>query len=133
MYFEKTKSVMNIAIVCAAINLITNYFGIKWFGYVAAAYTTLVCYILMAILHYCSMERMLRKNNIEGKIYDAKIIVAISLIYVLIGTVMGVLSGHLFLRLVVMAILAVVLYLNRSRFTQIIILIKDKKRPTNAR
>lgn len=52
---------MNIAIVCAAINLITNYFGIMWFGYAAVAYTTLACYILMAILHYCSMERMLRK------------------------------------------------------------------------
>lgn len=127
MYFEKTKSVMNIAIVCAAINLITNYFGIMWFGYAAVAYTTLACYILMAILHYCSMERMLRKNNIKGKIYDAKIIVAISLAYVLIGTVMGVLSGHLFLRLIVMAILAVVLYLNRSRFTQIFVLIKNKR------
>lgn len=127
MYFEKTKSVMSIAIVCAAINLITNYFGIMWFGYAAAAYTTLACYILMAILHYCSMERMLLKNNIEGKIYDAKIIVAISLAHVLIGTVMGVLSGHLFLRLIVMAILAVVLYLNRSRFTQIFVLIKNKR------
>lgn len=127
MYFEKTKSVMNIAIVCAAINLITNYFGIMWFGYAAVAYTTLACYILMAILHYCSMERMLRKNNIKGKIYDAKIIVAISLAYVLIGTVMSVLSGHLFLRLIVMAILAVVLYLNRSRFTQIFVLIKNKR------
>lgn len=67
------------------------------------------------------------KNNIKGKIYDAKIIVAISLAYVLIGTVMGVLSGHLFLRLIVMAILAVVLYLNRSRFTQIFVLIKNKR------
>ena len=74
------------------------------------------------------MERMLRKNNIDGKIYDAKIIIAISLAYVLIGTVMGVLSSYLILRLIVIGILAVVLYFNRSRFTQIFMLIKNKKR-----
>lgn len=128
MYFEKTKSVMNIAIVCAALNLITNYFGIKWFGYAAAAYTTLICYILMAVLHYCSMERMLRKNKVNKKIYDSKVIVTISVVFMFVGTIMGVLSGHLILRLIVIVIMAGILYLNRNRFTQIITLVKNKRK-----
>lgn len=128
MYFEKTKAVMNIAVICAVINLVTNYFGIKMFGYIAAAYTTLACYVLMAVMHYCSMEKMLRKNKVNDKIYDAKIIVEISLIYVLIGTIMGILSGHLVLRLAVMTILIIVFYFNRYRFSQIFLLMKNKKR-----
>lgn len=128
MYFEKTKSVLIIAIVCAALNLITNYFGIKWFGYATAAYTTLICYILMAILHYCSMEKILDKNEANKKIYNAKVIIAISVVFMLVGTVMGILSRHLILRLIVIVIMAGLMYLNRNRFTQIISLVKNKRK-----
>lgn len=127
MYFEKTKSVMNIAIVCATLNLITNYFGIKLFGYVAAAYTTLICYVLMAVLHYYSMKKMLRKNKIDNKIYEGKVIAAISLVYVLVGTIMEALSGHLILRLFVIMILTGILYFNRNWFSKIFLLMKSKK------
>lgn len=128
MYFEKTKSVMNIAIICAILNLITNYFGIKWFGYSAAAYTTLLCYILMAVLHYYSMEKMLRKNNVNKKIYDAKVIVAISIFFVVVGAIMGVLKGHLVLRLIIIVIMSLILYFNKNKFSQIISLVKNKRK-----
>lgn len=128
MYFEKTKSVMNIAIICALINIVTNYFGILKFGYVAAAYTTLGCYILMAILHYCAMRRMLNKNGEKEHIYDAKIFVAISVIFVLIGTIMGMLSGHFIIRLCVIVLLLCYFYKSRSKFMEILSLVKNKRK-----
>jgi 1,4-dihydroxy-2-naphthoate octaprenyltransferase len=74
------------------------------------------------------MERMLRKNKVNKKIYDSKVIVAISVVFMFVGTIMGVLSGHLILRLIVIAIMAGILYLNRNRFTQIITLVKNKRK-----
>lgn len=126
MYFEKTKSVMNIAIICALLNIVTNYFGILWFGYVAAAYTTLGCYVLMSILHYISMRKMLKRNGIKDPIYNAKIIIAISIIYILIGAVMGLLSGYLIIRIMLMVVLIVIFYYNRNKFTEIMSLVKHK-------
>ena len=51
-YYEKTWQMSLITIICAAVNLIANYFGIKYFGYLAAGYTTLGCSIIQLILYY---------------------------------------------------------------------------------
>ena len=60
-YHEKTGYIA-IATVCAAlINIVSNYFFIQAYGYVAAAYTTLGTYILYFFFHYF----MARK--IEGR------------------------------------------------------------------
>ena len=52
-YYENTISVMVASVVAAIVNIILNYFGIRLFGYVAAGYTTLICYILMLLIRYC--------------------------------------------------------------------------------
>ena len=76
-YHKKTKSIM-IATACAAVlNLLLNLVFIKLCGYVAAAYTTLVCYIAYCIFHYLNMIRM-EKNDI----YDIKLLCIFSVIYV---------------------------------------------------
>ena len=49
VYYKKTKYVMYPAIIAAVANLVLNYIFIGTFGYMAAAYTTLVSYILMAL------------------------------------------------------------------------------------
>ena len=51
-YYEKTWQMSVITICCAVVNLITNYFGIKYFGYIAAGYTTLLCGAIQAISYY---------------------------------------------------------------------------------
>lgn len=76
-YHKKTKSIM-VATACAAVlNLALNFVFIKLFGYVAAAYTTLICYILYCVFHYINMRRM-EKNTI----YDINLLSVFSIIYV---------------------------------------------------
>ena len=71
-YFEKTKFVMVASIVCAISNVVLNAIFIPKYGFAAAGYTTLACYMLYAIVHYAFMKRIERDEGIDG-IYNGKI------------------------------------------------------------
>lgn len=66
-YEKKTVIISKITIVTTILNLIMNYFGIKIWGYQAAAYTTAIATLLTVIFHYMSTKKM---GN--SKIYDNK-------------------------------------------------------------
>ncbi len=76
-YHKKTKLVMVATVAAAGINLILNYVCINFFGYRAAAYTTLICYILYCLFHYLNMRHVEKE-----RIYDAKVLVIFSVVYV---------------------------------------------------
>lgn len=51
--------------VGAVLNVLLNYLLIPIFGYIVAAYTTLICYVLFMIMHYIFMRKVC-KNKIGG-------------------------------------------------------------------
>lgn len=84
-YYEKTNFIMTASVAGAVLNLILNYFCIRIFGYYAAAYTTLVCYMVYAIGHYLFSCKVC-DDYMDGKrIYDTKILVTISGVFLVIG------------------------------------------------
>lgn len=102
-YFNKTKWVMIASVVAAIANIALNSIFIPLFGFVAAGYTTLLCYVLYAIAHYVFM----RKVNIiymEGyKVYNIKIILAIGFALITVSGVMLLLYNHIIIRYFVLA------------------------------
>ena len=76
-YHKKTLKIMFATLLAAVINVILNYYAIERFGYVAAAYTTLICYVAYCAFHYFNMR------NIEPrKIYDIRFLSIYSMAYV---------------------------------------------------
>ena len=57
-YFEKTFFIMGASVFGALLNVVTNYIFIQKYGYYAAGYTTLVCYLIYAAGHYLLMNRV---------------------------------------------------------------------------
>ena len=57
-YFEKTGFIMAASVTGALINLVTNYIFIQKYGYYAAGYTTLFCYLIYAAGHFLMMNRV---------------------------------------------------------------------------
>lgn len=51
-YYEKTNYIAGGTCAAAVLNIIMNYFGIKYFGSIAAAYTTLIIYLFYFLIHY---------------------------------------------------------------------------------
>ena len=52
-YYHKKTGIISIGTLCAAVlNVCLNYLGIRWFGYKAAAYTTLASYFMLFCFHF---------------------------------------------------------------------------------
>lgn len=64
-YFEKTKLIMFVSCLVAVVNILLNYIFINIFGFVAAGYTTLICYILYFAIHYLIMVRTCKEQQFE--------------------------------------------------------------------
>ena len=83
-YYEKTKMVALISIITALCNVILNYLFIPKFGYIAAAYTTLISYFISTVMHYFISDRIIKKNGIKDEVYSKVSIVILSVITLLV-------------------------------------------------
>ena len=79
-YYEKTVFASIVSVIAALINIVLNYIFIKQYGYQAAGYTTLVCYILFAFTHYLNYRRTCKINPVVAGIYDTKQILKLSIL-----------------------------------------------------
>ena len=131
MNYEKTKSIMIVSMVCAVINIFTNYIFIDKYGYVAAAYTTLFSYMLMAVFHYYAMSYILKKNKISNKIYHISKIIIITILFLIVSIVMALLSEFLFIRLLLMLIILLITYFNLNKIKKYLMPIFNKKKNIN--
>ena len=78
LYFmKKPQYVMIASISTGVLNIGLNYLFIPIYGYVAAGYTTLICYLLQAVMDYLVSYYFLRTN-----VYDMKYLVIISIMVI---------------------------------------------------
>ena len=87
-YYEENFFIMFASVIAAIINIILNYVFIKKFGYLAAGYTTLFCFIVYAISHCIFSKRVLKKHVNKSYLYDNKFIFLIGIIVVILCSVM---------------------------------------------
>lgn len=71
-YYEKTKFIMFASVFAALLNIALNYIFIRLFGYLAAGYTTLVCYAIYVLCHYICMKRICDVEFPGIRIYNPK-------------------------------------------------------------
>ena len=71
-YYEKTKFVMVASCSGALLNILLNYIFIGLYGYYAAGYTTLICYMVFSFAHYLAYKKIVDNNLELEKIYDIK-------------------------------------------------------------
>lgn len=84
-YFEENKYVTYASIGGAALNIVLNYFFIQLYGFIAAAYTTFVCYLCFTVFHYFFMKKVCQKHNYSENVYDNKSVFMISSLVITIS------------------------------------------------
>lgn len=89
-YFEKTSYLMAASSISAILNLLLNLMFIPIFGYLVAAYTTLVCYAILLVVHYLFSHKICLKQFGED-VYNWKGILSIILIMFL-GSIISLVS-----------------------------------------
>lgn len=133
-YYEKTLFIMSVSVVGAALNIILNYIFIPRFGYIAAGYTTLVCYVVFSIGHFVFM-RVICRDNCNG-IYpcNSRVVVCIALVFLVTGFLMLFTYKHFLVRYGIIGFMAVIVFANGRRlkdiFMQLSNLKKERKKDT---
>lgn len=125
-FFEKKKFTMYVSIGCAAIKVLLNFICIKAFGYIAAAYTTLFCYILFAAAHYIYMTVSVRKELNTKNVFDTKRIVFISVALVFFGLIVVLLYDMFIIRYLILLICMILAVWKRNQLMSFFKAIKKK-------
>lgn len=113
-YYEKTQYMMIASVLGAGLNIVLNYIFIRIYGYLAAGYTTLVCYVCFSFVHCLLMMNILKKEAPGVKIYDLRIILGISFGFVILGFGFMFLYNYPIIRYAVMLIIVIVVFIKRK-------------------
>ena len=114
-YFEKNKFSMFISLPVAGLNILLNFIGIHLFGYIAAAYTTLICYIVFSFSHYFYMKKSIMASEKIEKIFEFKRILILSIFVLIVGFAIIYLYNSYVIRYCIIAFVAIVTYCNRKK------------------
>ena len=119
-YHKKQKNIAFGTIVAALVNVILNLIFIPIFGYVAAAYTTLIGYILLYIIHFLFVKRLGCSDW-----YDNKFFFKVSIISIIFIPICNILYTYNILRYIVFSV--IILYLSVVSIKNFKLLIKSLK------
>ena len=124
-YYQKTGFIAIATCVCAILNLILNYFGIKMYGYYAAGYTTLICYVGLALLHYIFYKKVLKEVGYEENMYDVKLIVFSSVIVISIMIIMVLTYGQVWIRYGLLTAIACIVIIFKNKILEAILALRE--------
>ena len=97
------------SVIAALLNVVLNYLMINTYGYMAAAYTTLVSYIVMAILLAIWANREFKKNvTAVDFVYDNKMILMMSVMTLVISMLAILIYDYAFVRYAVVTLIFIV-------------------------
>ncbi len=102
-YCKKTVGMAIASASAAVLNYVLNYLLITRFGYVAAAYTTLISYLWLMIFHMFLVKRMNMSH-----VYNSKLIICIISMLILIITLINITYTFNFARYVVLAVYIII-------------------------
>ncbi|ELC8330626.1 lipopolysaccharide biosynthesis protein [Clostridium perfringens] len=114
LFFEKSNYIMLGSLGATVINLILNFIFIQIFGYEAAAYTTLTCYLLLALFHYMMMKKVCNEQKINEQIFDIKFIFLLTIIVILLSFGIMLLYNFFILRYIFISILIIFIFMQRK-------------------
>lgn len=101
-FYKQNKNVMYATMAAAAINILLNAIFIPIFGFIAAAYTTLVGYLVLSIMHY-----LLAKHILSPLPYNILPILICSFVVLLMMVISVVLYRFIIVRYTIVALFIV--------------------------
>ena len=126
MYFEETKKVMVASIAAALLNVVLNALLIPVYGYIAAAFTTLICYIFLAVFHYFMAKKVLKQHGMPMELFDGKTILVISFSLLFFLIAFEYLYTKTILRYIAVGTVLILMIIKRTYFYNLLKTIKKK-------
>ena len=119
-YYEKTKLIAAATSAGAVLNIILNYIFIKIFGYCAAGYTTLVCYMAFAAFHMYFMRKICREQLNNEQPYSLRVYGGITATFLLFGFTFMASYRHIVIRYSILGVMLVVIVVFHKKIISVI-------------
>lgn len=119
-YYKKTKLISIATSAGAFLNIILNYIFIKLYGYQAAGYTTLFCYIVYAVFHCAFMIKICNSELNGARPYSIKILLGISIVFMGFGFLFLVTYGVPIVRYGIVAVIIILAIIFRRKIVSTI-------------
>lgn len=114
-YYKKPIYVMLGSVVATILNFILNFVFINKYGYYAAGYTTLVCFIIQAFIDYWALRKVTR-----AKVYNEKLLLVLSGGLVSFALLCNLFYELTLIRYIIIGLILVVSFINKNRIVEII-------------
>ena len=118
-YYSETKYITIASVGAAVLNIVLNLIFIRLFGYIAAGYTTLVCYIFYALCHYYFMRKTCKKHAKGIDYYENKKILLISVVFTILALAVIPLYQTVAIRYILVSIILIALIANRKKIEKL--------------
>lgn len=123
-YYGATKYVMYASVIGALLNILLNAIFIPIFGFIAAAYTTLVCYIVFMLMHYLFAKKVIRLQRFIEPVYDNKTIFILSFIISGVCLTSMMTFNYLIIRIVIILAIITICIIKRNTLKNLLVTFK---------
>lgn len=127
-FFDNNKLTMYISMIGALLKVVLNYFGIGMFGYTAAAYTSLICYVFFALVHYIYMNKCLRQAQVMEQVFKPGRLVVLSAVLIILGLMIILLFPYFWLRLAIVLVALALMVIKRKQLMALVRKIRSAKK-----
>lgn len=124
-YYEKPGFIMVASVMAAVLNILLNYLFIPRFSYIAAGYTTLICYIVFAFAHFLFMWRTCKKQFVSIP-YNVLFILLYSIVLTVISLSMLLIYNQPYIRYGIFVFILIIGFIFRKTFLKLISTLKNK-------
>lgn len=119
-YYEKTRFIMTASIIGAVLNIVLNYIFIQLFGYRAAGYTTLMCYMIYDIGHYFFMNKVCDECCDGIRPYNINRVMTITFVFLLSGFALLFTYQYFLLRYSIIVVVFIVIAVKRKEIVRLL-------------
>ena len=119
-YCEEKLYLVFSSFVSAVVNIVLNYIFIPKYGFIVAAWTTLISYIIFALCGYITMNMAKKKHNITEYIYDSKFILNFSILFLIFGILVFINYNNIYMRIILIALVLIVIIIKHKKVINII-------------
>lgn len=116
LYYKKTGFAAIATCLAATVNVLLNYVFIRQFGFVAAGYTTMACYILLSLFHYYNV-----KKKGYADILNNKGMILVSILLVVATIIISGLYSHIIIRYGMIVVMIAIVVAKRKEIISLII------------
>lgn len=120
-YYKKPKYVMYASVTAAVLNIVLNYIFIRKYGFIAAGYTTIFCYLMQAIMDYFAMRKV-----VDEPIYNMRFIVFLSITVISVALFSNLLYSFTIIRYAIIVLFFIAAFIKRNQIATIFTAIKKR-------